>query len=167
MTEHHLNNESKVHPCPAILSTGDTNEATPLQRGLRNIGVHSSLNYPAGLKVSRKIRSLQQDSSQPLTSNISGLNKLQRKISRRMIAKFSKRRVGADDPGLEIFTSPQGAPWPLAKVEPKPNDIIHLQGYHVHRLRQLFPITAQEPTGNLETSSHELFHRWLPLHHVM
>ncbi len=92
MTEHDLNNESKIHPCPAILSTGDTNEATPLQRGLRNIGVHSSLNYPAGLKVSRKIRSLQQDSSQPLTSNISGLNKLQRKISRRIDRQIFKKK---------------------------------------------------------------------------
>ena len=76
VTEHDVSDEPRIHLLSEILAGGAANGATHLQHGLREAGMNPSLHDPAGLNVSTEIRKLQPDGCQPLTWNISGLDKL-------------------------------------------------------------------------------------------
>ena len=129
MTEHDKSDQPRIHLLSGILAGGAANGATHLQQGLHKAGVNSCLYYPPSLKFSSEIERLQQDGCQPLTWNISGLDKLKRKIGHRIDRQLFKQKIRGRDPGQEIFTSPRGAPhtpWPPTNIQTQKNDVIHL-----------------------------------------
>lgn len=124
----------RVHLMSGLLGGGAANAAKRLLSGLHGEGIDAHLYYPAKLKGVAKNsgtggNGAQRTGIDPLTWDVRGFERLKQGISYRIHRQDFKRKVRDRPAGMEIFTSPRGAPytpWPPVGFESQPGDILHL-----------------------------------------
>ncbi|NNE00186.1 MAG: glycosyltransferase [Pirellulaceae bacterium] len=120
----------RVHLMSGLLEGGAANGAKRLLANLREQGVDARLHYPPKYKP-KGVSTMELDDAgiEPLHWRLNPLERLTKGIGYRIHRERFKRQVRNQRAGMEIFTSPMGAPctrWPPATIQRQHGDIIHL-----------------------------------------